>query len=85
MKHEEIAALLERLLVYRSCNEWGDNIHHTICGEAATAIRQLMAENEALQARNSRLRIGMWNALITGGASQDDALAKIRAALGEQP
>lgn len=42
MTPSEIKALVERLETYRSRNEWGDPVHHTICDEAATALRSFM-------------------------------------------
>lgn len=34
-------ALIERLEKYSPTNEWGDKVHHTICDEAAMALRDL--------------------------------------------
>src|SRR5690606_30833240 len=39
----EVGGLVERLQSYRSRNEWGDPVHHTICDEAATALLSLSA------------------------------------------
>ena len=34
------SALIERLEAYGPTNEWGDKVHHTICDEAAAALRE---------------------------------------------
>ena len=41
--------LIKRLASYRSFNEWGDPVQHTICDEAATALRLLTEEVEKLR------------------------------------
>lgn len=34
-------SLVERLRSYRPTNEWGDDVHHVICDEAAARIQAL--------------------------------------------
>lgn len=53
-------SLVERLRSYRPTNEWGDDVHHVICDEAAARIQALetslaKAEGRVKKARRQAL------------------------------
>ena len=50
--------LVQRLRGYRSRNEYGDPVHHSIVEEAADRIEALTAERDALRARVAELEAG---------------------------
>jgi len=43
------SALIERLEKYCPTNEWGDKVHHTICDEAAAALRDQQDRHEGME------------------------------------
>jgi len=91
MTHEEIAALVERLELHPSWRDSHGELN-AAPNEAATAIRQLMAENEQL----AKMLAWYADQLCEGLCNKDPKACKAiggdkcggcpaRAALGEQP
>ena len=80
MTHKEIAALLERLELHPSWRDSHGELN-AAPNDAATALRQLMAENERLYAlakTNNELA-------RHETAARKETQAKLASALGDQP
>ena len=68
----DAAGIVERLTDYRSTNEYGDPVHHSICTEAAATIAAQTAEIEQLRAAaaNQNAAIAEYYRYWTGGETR---------------